>query len=142
MRRVVVALLVLSVPVGGYFAAQLLQPERFADRTGCLYLSEDSLALRNTCDVPLLARLCTGEDGEKLACRYMDLAPDEKSAPAIDLAAGETRPDNVRYGACKAPHVPSTVNDPNNASLYRFDCRRKGSERQAEISSGSFRWAD
>lgn len=139
MKRLLMGLLIAAVPVAGYFAAQLLQPVRFADRTGCLYLSEDSIALRNVCDEPVTARLCLGDEGEPLQCQYLALAPDEKSPPAINLAAGEVRPAAVRYGACKAPFVPSTISDPNNASLTRFGCRTEGSVQQEQIPASDFR---
>lgn len=139
MKRLLIGLLIAAVPVAGFFAAQVMQPARFADRTACLYLSEDSLALRNVCDEPVSARLCLGDEGGPLRCRYLALAPDEKSPPAIDLAAGKVRPAAVRYGACRAPFVPSTASDPNNASLTRFGCRTEGSDQQEQIPASDFR---
>lgn len=130
MKRGIVTLMLVTVAAGGYFASQLFQPQRFADRSSCLYLSKDSLSLRNMCDEPLAARLCLGEREEPLRCQYLSLAPDEKSQPAVDLAAGKSAPPEVRYGACKKPYVPSTIRDPDNASLTRFGCRKEGNKQQ------------
>ena len=139
MKPIWPALLVVVLVVGGFFASRFLQPQRFADRSSCLYLSQDSLALRNTCDEALSARLCLGQRETPLSCRYLSLAPGEKSPAAIDLAAGEVAPPSIRYGACKAPYVPSTIRDPNNVSLTRFGCRKEGSEQQKTAPFSNFR---
>ena len=114
---ILVGLALVAVVFLGQRLSKRLQPENHAEMPGCIYLSEDSLAMRNICDVPIIARLCTGHQtfsdtsAPREACIYEALAPDEKSPPNRDLATEGPAPDLDAYhvSACKAPYYPVSV---------------------------------
>lgn len=125
----VVLLVVVGLPVAGYFASKQTKPHQHAFRPGCLDFDAGEITITNSCDETLLARLCTAPSDEAdLDCSYYTLAPGETSP-----APGGPTPRSVDYQACKAPYVPAKVSQRDKPNIYERGCLPEGGERAPSI---------
>ncbi|MEM5518724.1 hypothetical protein WNY37_17330 [Henriciella sp. AS95] len=124
-----VLLVVVGLPVAGYFLSKQTQPYKHAARFDCLDFDADDVTISNTCDETLLARLCTAPTDEAdLSCDYFTLAPGETSP-----APGGPTPRSVDYQACKAPYVPAKVSQQDKPNIYERGCLPEDGERAPVI---------
>lgn len=129
-RTLVIVLLVLiGLPVAGYFISKQTKPHEHANRPGCLDFDASDITITNSCEETLLARLCTAPTDEAdLDCAYYTLAPGEASP-----APGGPVPRSVDYQACKAPYVPAKVGQRDKANILERGCLPEDGERASSI---------
>jgi hypothetical protein len=116
-RTFLVLLLLMLVTGGGYLAANLIQPDRFASRAECVASAPDGPV--NSCDADIVLTVCTGEVGAR-TCFSETLEPGQIFVPADAHRSDEIEGE---WFACAAPFVPTLGRDPNNSSLTVNACR-------------------
>lgn len=116
--RTLIWLVVLFLVWGGsYMAANLIQPNRFADANQCIAHSERGTA--NACDFDIVLTMCI--ESAVANCHRMTLEPNQFFVPA---QAQHSPPILGETFACTAPFIPYIGFDPNNATLRRDACHQ------------------
>lgn len=110
-------IVIIVLPLAGFGAAMVLQPERFARDDACVRVGDIQFA--NTCTKAIVVEACGGEVDGIRRCALVEIA----------AGASVTRPDAVATGtveiaACHAPYVPARVVSPLNLSLLVDSCRK------------------